>query len=73
MGRLLCELSEQIKDDGIVVVRTSKRAVLLGEYSQLEVIDRRQWGTQAVALLRPRGTSEDDEQGTGNQGDQTAS
>ncbi len=72
LGRLLCELSEQIKDDAIVVVRTSKRAVLLNEYGQLEVIDRRQWGTQAVALLRPRGTSEDDQQATGNQGDQTA-
>jgi len=73
LGRLLCELSEQIKDDGVVVVRTSKRAVLLSEYGQLEVIDRRQWGTQAVVLLRPRGTDEDDEQGTGNQGDQAAS
>ncbi len=73
LGRLLCELIEQIKDDGIVVVRTSKRAVLLSEYGQLEVIDRRQWGTQAVALLRPCGTGEDDQQGTGNQGDQAAS
>jgi hypothetical protein len=73
LGRLLCELGEQIKDDGIVVVRTSKRAVLLSEYGQLEVIDRRQWGTQAVALLRRRGMDEDDEQGTGNQGDQAAS
>ncbi len=73
LGRLLCELCEQIKDDGIVVVRTSKRAVLLSEYGQLEVIDRRQWGTQAVALLRPRGTDEYDQQATGNQGDQAAS
>ena len=56
----MCELSEQIKDDAIVVVRTSKRAVLLSEYGQLEVIDRRQWGTQAVALLRRRGTGEND-------------
>jgi 16S rRNA G966 N2-methylase RsmD len=73
LGRLLSELGEQIKDDGIVVVRTSKRAVLLGEYGQLEVIDRRQWGTQAVVLLLRRGTDEDDEQGIGNQGDQAAS
>jgi 16S rRNA (guanine966-N2)-methyltransferase len=72
LGRLLCMLCEQIKDDPIVVVRTSKQAVLLGEYGQLEVIDRRQWGTQAVALLLRR-MDEDDEQATGNQGDQAAS
>ncbi len=60
LGRLLCELGEQVKDDGIVVVRTSKQAVLGNEYGQLEVIDRRQWGTQAVALLRPHGTGEND-------------
>jgi len=73
LGRLLCMLCQQTKDDAIVVVRTSRRARLLEQYGALEVIDRRQWGTQAVTLLRRCGACKDDQQATGNQGDQAAS
>ncbi|MBN1818155.1 MAG: RsmD family RNA methyltransferase [Sedimentisphaerales bacterium] len=52
LGRLLLLLNEQVIDDGIVVVRTNKRTTLLDAYDQLQVVDRRQWGTMAVTLLQ---------------------
>ena len=46
---LVCE---QAADEAIIMVRTHRRTSLLDEYSGLKVIDRREWGTMAVALLR---------------------
>ena len=57
LAALLELLSEQIAEDGIVAVRTHERVNLLAKYSRLAIIDRRQWGSMAVALLQ---NSEDD-------------
>jgi len=45
----------QAADDAIIVVRTHRRTSLLDRYCRLKVIDRREWGTMAVTLLRLNG------------------
>ncbi len=52
VGQLLASVSEQVVPDGFVVVRTRKRTELLEQYSGLQVIERRQWGTMAVSILQ---------------------
>jgi 16S rRNA (guanine(966)-N(2))-methyltransferase RsmD len=62
LGELLALLSEQSAVDsprcdgvaagGIVVVRTERRTELLERYSCFQTIERRQWGTMAVTILR---------------------
>ena len=52
VASLLELVCEQGADDAIIVVRTHRRTSLLDEYSGLKVIDRREWGTIAVTLLR---------------------
>jgi 16S rRNA (guanine(966)-N(2))-methyltransferase RsmD len=54
MGRLLELLCQQIADDGLVVVRTEKKINLLDSYGDLKIIDRRIWGSMAVAFLALR-------------------
>jgi 16S rRNA (guanine(966)-N(2))-methyltransferase RsmD len=49
---LLSLVSEQVIPDGFVVVRTRKGTELLEAYGRLELIERRQWGTMAVAILQ---------------------
>ncbi len=48
---LLNVLSEQSAPDGIVIVRTNRRAELLEQYGRFGIIERRQWGTMAVTIL----------------------
>jgi len=52
LADLLESLNEKIKDNGIVVVRTSGEVVLLDNYGSLEIIERRKWGTMAVTIFR---------------------
>jgi len=52
LGGLLSSVSKQLASDGIVVVRTERRTELLNQYGLLEIIERRQWGTMAVTILR---------------------
>ena len=52
LGGLLILLSEQVVANGIVVVRTYKDTELLEQYSQLRIIDRREWGSMAVSILQ---------------------
>jgi 16S rRNA (guanine966-N2)-methyltransferase len=54
LGKLLQGLTGQITDGGVVVVRTHEHVALLDEYGGLAVVDRREWGTQAVAFLQIR-------------------
>jgi 16S rRNA (guanine966-N2)-methyltransferase len=54
LSKLLVLLSEQSAVGGIVVVRTEKRTELLERYGRFEVIERRQWGTMAVTILRKK-------------------
>ena len=52
LGGLLTLLSEQVSPDGIVAVRAHKRTELLEQYGRFQIIDRRQWGTMAVTILK---------------------
>ena len=52
LNGLLDMLSQQLCSNGVIVVRTHKRTELLGRYSQLRIIERRQWGTMAVTILQ---------------------
>ena len=54
LGGLLTLICEQVITEGFVVVRTHKNTELLEEYGRLDVIERRQWGTMAVTILRQR-------------------
>jgi 16S rRNA (guanine(966)-N(2))-methyltransferase RsmD len=56
LADLLDSLNEKIKDNGIVVVRTSGEVVLLDNYGNLEIIERREWGTMAVTIFRSTGS-----------------
>ena len=51
LAGLLSLLPQQLASDGIVVVRTEKHVELLPQYSRLEVIERRNWGSMAVTIL----------------------
>ena len=52
LGKLLEQLAQQLKDEGIVVVRTSEKSKLLEKYGKLTVVDRRNWGTMNIAILQ---------------------
>lgn len=52
LAGLLNILGDYIIPEGIVVVRTSTDVSLLEQYGRLQVIERRQWGTMAVTILR---------------------
>ncbi|MHC4659287.1 MAG: 16S rRNA (guanine(966)-N(2))-methyltransferase RsmD [Planctomycetota bacterium] len=54
LSELLDLVCEQVTPDGFVVVRTRKRTELLEQYGRLRVIERRQWGTMAVTILRKK-------------------
>jgi len=49
---LLEPLTDKITKDGIVVIRMSLEVSLQENYGKLEVIERRQWGSMAVTILR---------------------
>ncbi|MHC4499764.1 MAG: RsmD family RNA methyltransferase [Planctomycetota bacterium] len=47
-------IAEQVIARGFVVVRTRKGTELLERYGSLGVVERRQWGTMAVTVLRKK-------------------
>ncbi len=54
LSELLVLLPEQMAVDGVVIVRTHKSAQLLEEYGQLETIERRNWSSMTVTILRQK-------------------
>jgi 16S rRNA (guanine966-N2)-methyltransferase len=52
LGSLLKLLGGQITAEAVVVVRTEEMVELLENYGQLHIVDRRKWGSMAVALLQ---------------------
>lgn len=52
LASLMEILPHQIAADGIVIVRTQKRAKLQESYGPLSVFDERIWGNMAVTFLR---------------------
>lgn len=49
---LLTRLADCIAANGFVIVRTHQDTTLLQSYSSLKIIERRQWGTMAVTILK---------------------
>jgi 16S rRNA (guanine(966)-N(2))-methyltransferase RsmD len=52
LSGLMDILGAQVSQDGIVVVRTNCKSFLLGQYGKYRLIERRQWGSMAVSILR---------------------
>jgi len=52
LAGLMDILTQQVTDDGLVVVRTEKSTELLDEYGMFEVLQRRTWGSMNVTLLK---------------------
>lgn len=52
LGTLLVRLGENIAPAGVVIVRTHQDTGLSESYGQLKTIERRQWGTMGVTILR---------------------
>jgi 16S rRNA (guanine966-N2)-methyltransferase len=55
VDELLIFIWKQLAPKGMTVVRTHRRTFLLERHGELKVIDRRQWGSTAVTILRAEG------------------
>ena len=51
-AKLLIRLADCVADDGFVIVRTHQDTILSQTYGSLKIIERRQWGTMAVTILK---------------------
>jgi 16S rRNA (guanine966-N2)-methyltransferase len=52
LATLLCRLADCVKPESYVVVRTRDTTTLSQAYASLKIIERRQWGTMAISILR---------------------
>jgi 16S rRNA (guanine966-N2)-methyltransferase len=52
LALLLIRLAEQVAAGGFVIVRTHQDTILSESYGPLKIIERRQWGTMAVTILK---------------------
>jgi 16S rRNA (guanine966-N2)-methyltransferase len=52
LAMLLIRLAECVAPGGFVIVRTEDRTTLSQSYGPLKIIERRQWGTMAVTILK---------------------
>jgi 16S rRNA (guanine(966)-N(2))-methyltransferase RsmD len=52
LSGLLDLLGPRVAPDAVIVVRTSRKVSLLEQYGEFRIIDRRRWGTMAVAILQ---------------------
>ncbi|ARN57742.1 16S rRNA (guanine(966)-N(2))-methyltransferase RsmD [Sedimentisphaera salicampi] len=55
IGKLMIILAGQIKQDGLILVRTHKRTVMDDEYGLLEVCRRRSWGNMTETFFKLKG------------------
>ncbi len=58
LAELLVSLGDKISSEGVVVVRTSDDVVIADNYGQLQVVERRTWGTMNVCFLRGKALDE---------------
>jgi 16S rRNA (guanine966-N2)-methyltransferase len=52
VGKLMCLICQQVKDDGLVILRTHEHALVKECYDQLVQIDIRSWGSMTVRFYR---------------------
>lgn len=58
LGSLMKLLGSQVAEKGVVLVRTEDRVEVLHDYGRLHLVERRKWGTMAVAFFQPTVQSE---------------
>lgn len=52
LGKLLTILADRVTAEGFVIVRTHEDVRILDKYNRFSVIERRQWGTMTIAILK---------------------
>ena len=52
LSGLLDSLGTRVAEDAVIIVRTDQKVSLLEQYGEFRIIDRRRWGTMAVAILQ---------------------
>jgi 16S rRNA (guanine(966)-N(2))-methyltransferase RsmD len=52
VGKLMCLICQQTKDNGLVILRTHEQAHVRENYDQLAQIDERTWGNMTVRFYR---------------------
>ncbi|MBM4103107.1 MAG: 16S rRNA (guanine(966)-N(2))-methyltransferase RsmD [Planctomycetes bacterium] len=52
VGKLMFLISQQVKDDGLVILRTHEQALAQERYDKLTQIDMRSWGSMTVRFYR---------------------
>jgi len=52
LAGLLAVLRSQVTDDAVICVRTDRKIHLLPRYGPLKILERREWGTMQVTLMR---------------------
>jgi 16S rRNA (guanine(966)-N(2))-methyltransferase RsmD len=52
IGKLMCLICQQVKDNGLVILRTHEDARVREDYDQLTQIDSRTWGSMTVRFYR---------------------
>jgi 16S rRNA (guanine(966)-N(2))-methyltransferase RsmD len=52
IGKLMFLISQQVKDDGLVILRTHEQTLAQERYDELTQIDMRSWGSMTVRFYR---------------------
>jgi 16S rRNA (guanine(966)-N(2))-methyltransferase RsmD len=52
IGKLMFLISQQVEDDGLVILRTHEQALAMERYDELTQIDIRSWGSMTVRFYR---------------------
>jgi 16S rRNA (guanine966-N2)-methyltransferase len=59
LGKMLCLISKQTPPNSLVVVRTDERTDLMEKYENLEIFDKRNWGTMNISIFKNQKSSEE--------------
>jgi 16S rRNA (guanine(966)-N(2))-methyltransferase RsmD len=51
VGKLMEMIDMQVKEGGMVVLRTHLRSLVENQYGQLHAVDKREWGTMKIAFF----------------------
>jgi len=52
LATMLVRLAEKVAAGGFVIVRTERNTTLSQSYGPLKIVDRREWGSMAITILR---------------------
>lgn len=54
VGKLMEMIDQQVKEGAMVVLRTHLRSLVEDRYGQLEIVDKREWGSMKIAFFEKR-------------------